>query len=189
MYHALLPEQSTKTLKREYRVRFLVTFIFFVSVSIAVATVFIVPSYLQATIRSDEETQFVTANSAKTNNANNADIRDQLASAQSLSELFSSFMTPALSQIILRIADLRSSGIAINSIAISYTGSNTAHVVLNGTADNRDHLVAWRQVLQSDNHFSSVNVPISDLAPSSNLHFSLEMSASLLPIASTTKNQ
>jgi hypothetical protein len=46
-------------------------------------------------------------------------------------------------------------------------------------AATRGDLVTFRQILEGDKTFSGVDVPISDLAPSSHLQFSMQMSAVL----------
>src|ERR1035437_378068 len=178
MYHALLPPKTVKALKTEYRVRFFIVFLFFISLAILIASVFLFPSYLVSSL--NEKSAVANAQSANSGIATNTTpIIAGLSSAGSLVTTISSFVSPPLSKIILRIATLRSRGISITSFGISYASSDHSTVVIKGLAATRGDLVTFRDILEGDHVFAGVEVPISDLASASHIQFSMQMSSTL----------
>jgi hypothetical protein len=178
MYHALLPPKTVKALKTEYRVRFFIVLLFFVSFAVLIASVFLFPSYLISSFA--EKSAADNAQSAKSGIATNTTpITAGLSSAESLVTAISSFVSPPLSKIILRIAALRPRGISITSFDVSYAGSDHSVVVIKGLAATRGDLVTFRNILEGDQVFSGVEVPISDLASASHIQFSMQMSVTL----------
>ena len=178
MYHALLPTKTVKTLKTEYRARFFIVLLFFVSFAVLIASVFLLPSYLISSLA--EKSAAANAQSAASGIATNTtSITAGLSSAGSLVTIISSFVSPPLSTIILRIAALRPRGISITSFDVSYAGSDHSTVIIKGLAATRGNLVTFRNILEGDQVFSGVEVPISDLAPASHIQFSMQMSVTL----------
>ena len=96
-----------------------------------------------------------------------------------LQESILDLWTPPLSPVILRMAALRPRGISITSFDISYDGSALSTLSIDGLADTRSDLVTFRNIIEGDQVFSGVQVPISDLAPASHIQFSMRVSASL----------
>ncbi len=178
MYHALLPPKTVKALKTEYHVRFFIVFLFFISFAVLVATVFLFPSYMLSSLA--EKSAAWNAQSAASGIATDtAAVTTGLTSAGSLVSAISSSVSPPLSPVILRMAALRPRGISITSFDISYDGSALSTLSIDGLADTRSDLVTFRNIIEGDQVFSGVQVPISDLAPASHIQFSMRVSASL----------
>jgi hypothetical protein len=178
MYHALLPEKSVKALKNEYRVRFLVVLIFFLSLAALVGAIFLLPSYLAATI--DENTAIATAATATGKAASTSpEITKDLVVTSGLVSSISSFMSPALSPVVLHLASILPSGITLTTIEVAYQKNASSTLSLSGFAESRDDLVYFRHVLENDPDYGGVSVPISDLAPDSHLPFSFTISAAI----------
>jgi hypothetical protein len=179
MYHALLPPKTVKVLKTEYRIRFFIVFLFFISLAILIASVFLFPSYLISSLA--EKSAAANAQSAEIGTATDTTyITTGLSSAGSLITAISSSVSSALSPVILRIAALRPKGISITSFDVSYADSNHSTVIIQGMADTRGDLVTFRNILEGDQVFAGVEVPISDLAPASHIQFSMQMSVTPL---------
>ena len=178
MYHALLPQPAVKDLKTEYRIRFFIVFLFFVSLTILISSVFLFPSYLISSIA--EKTTGAQAQIAESNiGTDTSVIAANLTSAQSLVTSISSSALPPLSSVVLRISSMKPRGVSITSFRVEYAGTASSSVSIEGTAATRNDLVAFRQILEGDKSFTDVQVPISDLAPSSNIQFSMQMSVAL----------
>jgi zona occludens toxin (predicted ATPase) len=178
MYHALLPPKTVKSLKTEYHVRFFVVLLFFISFAVLVATVFLFPSYMLSSLA--EKSATANAQSAAGGIATDtAAVTAGLSSAGSLVSAMSSSVSPSLSPIVLRMAALRPRGISITSFDISYDGSALSTLTIDGMADTRSDLVTFKNIIEGNQVFSGVEVPISDLAPASHIQFSMSVSASL----------
>lgn len=176
MYHALLPPKTVKALKTEYRVRLLIVFLFFASLAIVISAFFLFPSYLVSGMA--ERTASAQAGGAGAA-TDTAAVPADLSAAGSLVSAISSSVSPPLSPVVLHIASIRPAGISIASFDVAYSGAASSTVTIEGSAATRDDLVAFKKVLEADTAFSGVEIPISDLAPSSDLQFSLQMSAAL----------
>ena len=179
MYHALLPPETVKTLKTEYRVRFFIVFLFFASLSVLVASFFLLPSYVLSSVA--KRSAVSDAQSAKNNIATDtALVTASLRATGSLVTSIDSSLSAPMSPIVLRVVALRPKGIFITSFDVSGgSGKSSSSVVLEGVADTRGDLEAFENILEGDQAFSNVVVPISDLASASNIQFSLQMTASL----------
>ncbi|MDR3557996.1 MAG: hypothetical protein P4L61_00540 [Candidatus Pacebacteria bacterium] len=178
MYHALLPQKAVKSLKTEYHVRFFIVLLFFISIAILAAGVFLVPSYLISSLA--EASAAATAQSVERSIATDTpSIMNTLSLAGSTVTAISSSMSPSLSPIILRIASLKPLGISITSFQTSYDSGTQAAVSIEGKADTRNDLVTFQKIVEGDQDFSNVEVPISDLAPASHIQFSMQMEAAV----------
>lgn len=71
----------------------------------------------------------------------------------------------------------RPQGIALIGVDIAAADAKTYHINLSGAAGNREELLAFQNALEKENGFSEINLPISDLAASSNISFSLTLTA------------
>jgi hypothetical protein len=71
-----------------------------------------------------------------------------------------------------KVVDAKRNGIVISGI--SFTRNNA--VVIEGVASTRAALVAYRDTITAISDFSSVQLPISELAKSSNIEFTLNAS-------------
>src|ERR1035437_3349552 len=178
MYHALLPPKTVKALKTEYRIRFFIVFLFFISLAILIASVFLFPSYLISSL-AEKSTTAIAQSTEISTATDTAYITTGLSSAGSLITAISSSVSSALSPVILRIAALRPKGISITSFDVSYAGSDHSTVIIQGMADTRGDLVTFRNILEGDQVFAGVQVPISDLASASHIQFSMQMSVTL----------
>lgn len=176
MYHALIPEQAAKSLKTEYRVRLLVVFLFFMSSAAVIGAVCLFPAYLLSGLneRQDEgQAQALVRATASSTSSTEGD----LTAAGALVSSISSFVSAPLSNVILHISAIRSRGVSVSSFDVQYAGNKASTVTLSGIALTRGSLVAFRDALEADKSFSGVMVPLSDLAPASNIAFSIKLSA------------
>lgn len=74
---------------------------------------------------------------------------------------------------IVRALKNKPNGIKIEDISWINDGDNGKELMLNGTADSRNTLSRFSDVLKSDSSFAGVSLPISDLAKSSGAQFSI----------------
>ncbi len=72
-------------------------------------------------------------------------------------------------------------GVELTSIGTSRTGTTTVVMVVRGIAPTRDSLVAYKGRLESAMKGNTVNLPVSELAKSKDLDFSLTITNEIVP--------
>ncbi len=82
------------------------------------------------------------------------------------------------SKIITHVIDHKVSGLTINSFDVSSIGpaaSSTVQIILQGKALARESLIQFKNTLESDPLISKVELPVSDLAKSKDISYSLKV--------------
>jgi hypothetical protein len=175
MQHTLLPLHERVALRREYRVRAAIVFCFTVSLAILLGIAAMFPAFLRASTeaRSAEQTA-VSLEKEKKNNGLSL-IQQSVAQSQKLLVSFTGkTMTTKKSAIIESIVSMRGAN-KLNSIQILQSGTSTVTVSLQGFAPTRDGLSAFKGRLESSVPGNKVDLPISELAKSTNIPFSLRL--------------
>ncbi|HUO50436.1 MAG TPA: hypothetical protein VMU25_02640 [Candidatus Paceibacterota bacterium] len=150
----LLPPQSQKHMRIEYRARFLLVAALVILGCAALALLALVPAEIAVVkLPSPEATSTQSTTDAKADRA-------VLAQAQGLLHILGPIAATPSFDPIADVLSERGSGITIR--ALSYSIANHT-IVLLGSADSPDHLNAFRAVLQADSHFSNVSVPVNAL--------------------------
>ncbi len=174
MRHTLLPPQEQKSLKREYCTRLAIVACCIVSTALIVGSILLLPGYLRA--RGEEEIQLEAIAELRNNNErkNDSAIIDELAfNSTAISLLESALLQERPSDVIERVVSLRE-GVYLNSLSYSVTGTTTIEVVIQDTALTRAALLAFKTRLERLSVDSRINLPIDELAKSSDIPFSLK---------------
>ena len=84
------------------------------------------------------------------------------------------------SSIINEIVKNKNSGLTINSFNFSSQGAATSSIstVIQGKASTRESLIQFKTKLTSDPKITNVELPVSDLAKSKNISYSIKLSIS-----------
>ncbi len=181
IHYTLLPENEVKILRKEYRLRLTIIFLFVLSLAVVVGILALLPSYIHSRSQlliASEQTKVLE----KGRQERGADqIEKELVQAQALVDKIKEHEDGMFfSNNIKDIFNLRTSGISIYSFDISRNESTTTPitVVIGGRASTRESLVSFKESLESDKRFSKVELPISDLAKSKNISFAFRLTIS-----------
>lgn len=110
-----------------------------------------------------------------------ADMRKELAVSQQMIQKISASENGNIdySGLIQNILSYRSEQIFINSMEISRSAgtSTSAEVLIIGKADSRESLIDFKKSLEVEKTFRNIDLPVSDLAKSKDIKFSLRVTA------------
>ena len=174
--YTLIPEQSVKFLRKEYRIRVIILLFLFLSLAIWIGLVTLFPSYIVSVTQEKRALSQAgaieqTALSASTTSA----IAQIVAANSAMATLQKSQDTLMLSSIVEDIASRRVPGISITDFEIGRTGGTGTNIVIQGKAASRTALVSFENNLSSDSRFSKVYLPVGDLAADTNISFTMNL--------------
>ena len=175
MQHTLLPPQERTILRREYRIRVLIIFCFLLSVVGLIGAGALFPSFLFAL--NEEKVQLSLLDSLRKGKSESGvtalelDFRRDNALIAALSK---EPKTPRPSVTIQSIVGVRGT-VKLNSITVDTPTEDTVSIIIQGIAPNRDALLAFKVRLEELVPGGGVELPVSDLAKSKDLQFSMRI--------------
>ncbi len=176
IFYTLLPTEERRALRREYRLRISITLLLFLSCGVVLGIAALLPSYLHTygTEREALQRQQELLRSRRESGADQ--IEKAVVQSQALAEKLLSDADKAIySDILQKIISRRAKDILLGSFAVTSLGTTTSEIVLQGTAATRESLLAFKKSLESESIFSSIELPLSDLAKSRNIAFSMKV--------------
>ena len=166
----VLPQESQRTIWRNYRARFILMGSLVTLSVAALSSLALLPSYLA--LHSDQGSSFTSISTATSSGQGD---REAITSAQSLlvtlSPHISATTTPTAA--VQYALALRPKGATVNHIV--YSSGDVGTIMLVGLA-SREVISAYRTALSGDPHFKSASVPIGDLAGAQDGGFSITLS-------------
>jgi Tfp pilus assembly protein PilN len=176
----LLPEKEKQSIVKEYSSRRLIVILAFVFVLGIVSAVSMFPSYLLSSARVKEVETQISAVRRSTIFTEATELEAKLQSTNQKIDLLMS------SQKATKVEDLISEIISQKDSSIRFTGFNYKKSVdktpgsfsVSGIARDRESLSTFVRVLQNNERFSTVNLPVSSLAKDKNAEFTLQITGS-----------
>ncbi len=172
---SLLPNQEKKRLRKEYRLRLLiVALIFFVTATIF-GLIFLLPSYLLSLSKESVARDHLKSvqDVAKTNAKPELSAELKAANLQ-IVELKGSVEQMPIKKILDMVIKDRPEGLKINSFSLT-RDAQAGTLLITGIAPTRESLVSFNKTLSAEPLFSKVESPVSELAKSKNIGFSLSI--------------
>lgn len=182
----LLPPDYRKELVKEYRLRLVVVVLTLIGVAFLIGVLFVVPSFL---VVSSQERLLVKEQQVQAQvlatSGNTRDIEKTLqASDRRVTLLESLYSRLLLADVLGVILEKKNTGITLTSLQYEYKQDDTM-LVLSGVAKTRDELVAFEHALENEANISSVQLPISDLAASTNIEFTMNLKLAVTAVTTT----
>ena len=179
MLHTLLPPIERKSLRHEYRLRTLTVLLFTLSVAGVIGIGSLFPAFIRAmTERAAAEQELALIKKQKDLSGLTA-IQQQVAIGQKLVALLSLNSGRALLSSVVENLTQDRGQVRISSLAVDYISTTTAEATIQGVAPTRDVLLSFKSRLENDNPGSKVELPVSELAKSINIPFSVKISLNL----------
>lgn len=180
IHYTLLPENEIKKLKREYRTRLVIFMLFFMSCAVLFGIAALAPGYiLSYSLEKDALDKLdVLQKSRQTSGSNNM-IKELADSNKIINKLKDYKTSIPFSSIISKIISYKPSGVSIRSFDVSSLteeASSTINAVIQGKASSRESLVLFRDKISSDPLVEKVELPVSDLAKSKDISYSIKIS-------------
>jgi hypothetical protein len=166
----LLTEKEKKFLRIEYRRRKMIVWLGLFSSLLAIAIVFLIPSFALLYSKTNFIFSDVTLFQKEDKNFN--DLKKEIDKTRKTMAVFDKnfFASSSISNIETLVAN-RPSGIKINSFGLSFGDKNILQI--QGIATNRDSLRKFHDYINSLNLFDKFDIPIASLTRESNIPFSI----------------
>ena len=126
--------------------------------------IFSLPAYMRAI--SEEQRQLEAVTELRHSN-------DKKSDSMIVNKL--SFVRERPSEAVERIVGLRNKEMRLNSLSYSVSGTTTVEVIIQGIAPSRASLLSFKSRLENMAPLIHINLPLSELAKSSSIPFSLKV--------------
>ena len=180
MRHTLLPLNERKALRSEYRVRLMIIILFMFSLAGVIGIGALFPAYVRAL--SEEKVQIDVANKLKAAQKIQGitAMEDELKSDQRVLITLPKSGGARISAVAQSIVGLRQS-IKLNSFNFTQPGNatSTVTVFMQGFAPTRNDLLSFKTRLETTLPGAVVDLPISELAKSTDIQFSIKVTYKL----------
>jgi hypothetical protein len=179
IHYTLLPEIEIRRLKREYRTRLAISFLFFVSCAILVGVGSLIPAYIYS--YSEEKTLIdKIAILQKSREESGADplIKELKSDNEIIKIIKNNKETYALSKVVSQIIGHKPKGLTINSFNMVSKPNATSSIalIIQGKSATREALIQLKNSLESDPLILNVDLPVSDLAKNKDIVYTIKLS-------------
>ncbi|MDE1975568.1 MAG: hypothetical protein KGI49_03620 [Patescibacteria group bacterium] len=179
MRHTLIPSQLKASMHREYHSRALAVAMYALAASIFIGTVALFPAFIRAWSADREQLDAISAaQNGKDQSTLSADQAELSGDAKLLSALSHFVGASDLSGAVQSVVDIKGP-IALSSLSIGRPSAKDISVVLTGVAPTRDDMLAFQSRLERLSPDMSVDLPINELAKSSNIEFTMDVTGPL----------
>lgn len=179
MNYTFLPKNERAKLKTEYRVRALIVLFFVFSVANIFGIVSLFPTYINSKItESGELAKIVEINKKNTENGSDV-IRKQLDQDNVvLNNAEKTSLRPEFYPLIRDIISARGI-VTLNSIAVTNVSSTTMNFLVQGFSPTREGVISFKNSILSSVASSTVDLPVSALAKSKDIQFSVNITTNI----------
>ena len=175
MQHTLLPPKERKWLRHEYHVRAWIVALFAFSVAGTIGVASLFPAFMRGTLEERFQLQAVARLEQNKNASGAAEVEKQLASDRALLVNLSTYTDRKfLSAEIEHIASLKGNNL-LSSLSIESNEEGASRLVVQGLSPTRESLLSFKTRIENQKPGTTVSLPISQLARSANIQFSLEI--------------
>jgi Tfp pilus assembly protein PilN len=171
----LLPKDTRAEVESEYRKRVLAVAFGLTALAMLAGAIGAVPAYVN--IRINDQTARAKAAVAVTNDTQTVSTLEKQVKdiGVKIAALKDANSQKTLISIMDLIGERITPGISISNISLKRT--DTGSITLAGTAATRDALVTFSKSLQGEPSFSGISLPISSLAKSRDISFSISINS------------
>ena len=170
----LLPEKQKRVLAREYAFRLCGVACPFLCYGLLISLAFLFPSYVLTKARADDVANQNKAQMQSSDQDHNVPqtLAALATASQKATELSADISVLPLYDI-LRMLESHPSAVHITEMSYTNKSKDTPPaLIINGTANTREGLIAFNTFLASSTELSNVDIPISNFAKDSNFQFS-----------------
>lgn len=174
----IITEQYEKMLRRDYRLRLASVVLFALSIICVVGIVSLIPSYILSNDQYTSADRDLQALRTRREESGVVKQEKEIFVSRDLINKVNAHVSPVyLSGIVEALVAERSSGISITQMTV-----DMGAVSFGGVARDRESLVAFKRNLEQSGRFIKVELPLSDLAKSRNINFSIKASITAISI-------
>jgi hypothetical protein len=175
MQHTLVPPHERSLLRREYHVRAWIVALFAFSLAGAIGVAGLFPAFMRGTLEERLQLAAIASLEENKNASNAAAIEQELASDKILLAALADgtnqkLLSAEIGELISRKGSVRLASIAVNRLP-----EGKVKMIIQGTAPTRESLLSLKTRIETQVPGAAVTLPISQLAKSANIQFSLEI--------------
>jgi hypothetical protein len=174
MRHTLIPTEERNKLLREYHVRAIIVLCLALSVAGVLGVSSLLPSFLRSEAEEQTRLDEIAFLEKQKDATGIAAVENELAADNLLLTALSTADEIHLSDKIQEIIRLRG-GVKIHAMLLARVGTSTITAVVQGLAPTREILLAYKSHLENDTPGTIVELPLSQLAKSKDIPFSLQI--------------
>lgn len=172
----LLPTQEKKKLEKEYRIRLCIvafSFIFFIEL---IGAISLLPAFFLSTVKEKEVITEQLIVSKVTEDEKDEKFDEEIKKVrEQIQQLKIDEKEIAIAHVLNTVNKNKPTGVRLTSFNLVRNVGEESELRIIGIAQNRDSLVSFRDTLENESLFSGVELPISDLAKSKDISFSLNL--------------
>lgn len=173
----LLSQQDKKILNREYKLRITAVSVAFIFFTTLIASALLAPSYIISDYRQNAmrtRSEIIKKSIAsRERSASNSILNETKAKLKSLEK---DAERASLVETFETIANRKIEGIKIKGLFYERkAGEGGGEITITGRSSKREPLLRFRKDLENEEIFSSAILPISNLAPDSDIEFSIKV--------------
>ncbi len=175
MQHTLVPTHERKIIRKEYHIRVWIVAFFAVSVAGAIGVAALFPAFMKASLEERLQPDSI-ASLEKSKNANGITAIEQELGTDKilLSALGEGSDRRLISTEIETVIAVKGT-VKFTSMSVGRADDGVARIVVQGVAPTRESLLSFKTRVESQIAGTVATLPISQLAKSSNIQFSMEI--------------
>jgi hypothetical protein len=170
-----LPEKEKKELTREYLLRLSIVALSFSCVAIFLGSVFLLPSYVISDKKFEEVSFRNKQLTATLESGGKSGFNEALAAAKKDMKLLAVTNEMPMIDFIAKITKRKSEDVSIKTIQFVRKVEGGSEIQVVGNSATRDALISFEKELAKEPLFSSVDFPVSNLAKSKDIDFSIKI--------------
>jgi hypothetical protein len=169
-----LPQKEKKLLQNEYRIRVLIVLLFIIFFTEVIGIVALVPSYVLSKVKKEQITNQKEVFFKTVSHDGSAEMLEEFEASKNLLKRLTPENKVPESRIVKKITEAQDGNISLNSFRFVYKEGEQG-VDITGVADSRESLVSYRNRLSREESFTSVDLPISNLADNKDISFVIKI--------------
>lgn len=179
MQHTLIPLHERIALRREYRTRVVIVFLFAISISIAIGLGALFPAFAQVSLEERQQLETIASLKKGKDTSGISGIESEFGRDRALVNSLLIRSAPfSYSRVVEDVIRIRGQ-VKIRAISVEQVATTTLAIIIQGIAPTRDALLAYHDRLENQAFGNSVDLPISELAKSKDIPFSLKLTETM----------
>ncbi len=175
MRHTLLPLHERILLRREYHIRVTIVFLFLLCLSLLIGISSLFMTYMKALSLESEIQAKVKSLDKDGVSGDIKEIQQSVVRSLALLDSLNKEKTPILySDLIAGLINMRGT-LKFTGFSVAKSGTTTYSINLQGIAPTRNSLLSFKSNFENLTPGNKVELPVSELAKSSNINFSLQL--------------
>lgn len=178
----LLTLKQKESIKKEFILRLAAVILLLVSLTLLNYLAYVIPYYISVqkknAIVSEQFKSVIGVENKENAGENVLKVVRSTIDKMSITEAFTK-QKKTLSENILSTVSIKNSKISFSKIAANYLSDKEMLIVINGHSVSRDALTSFVEDLNKSGIFYSVEYPVSDLAKSADIDFTINIKAKI----------